>query len=182
VRGRHVTTGITLVALCGLLVAGVVVGAKFLFAKAPSPTQLIGSPSASPTCTAQLLRAGSRLRSAKVRVSVYNAGSRSGLAQQTMTALKHRGFKSGDVGNAPSGVHVRRVEVWTTQPHDAAARLVARQFGRHVRATVTKTDLGSGVDVVLGNHYNGLVPAPRWVKVRHSEQVCARSGVAAPTG
>ena len=173
-RARHVTTGITLVALCGLLVAGVVVGVNFLFAKAPNPTQLIGSPSAKPSCTVQALPAGARLRARKVQVSVYNAGTQAGLAQQTMTGLKRRGFRSGDVGNAPADVHVRRIEVWTTRPHDAAARLVARQFGRHLRPTVTKTDLGAGIDVVVGGRFRGLVPAPRWVKVHHSEQVCAQ--------
>lgn len=171
-RGRHLTTGITLVVLCALLVAAVVVGFRFLFAKAPSPAQLMATPPASPTCTSTPLKAGSRLRSSQVRVSVYNAGDRSGLAGQTMSALTHRGFEHGAVGNAPAGVNVRRVEVWTTQAHDPAARLVARQLGRHLRPKVTKTALGPGVDVIVGNRFHRLVHAPRAVTVRHSEEGC----------
>ncbi len=181
-RGRHLVTGITLIALCALLVAGVVIGVNFLFAKAPNPTQLMTSPSPSPTCVVQKLPKGARLRSRMVTVSVYNAGTRSGLAQSTMSALKHRGFKTGNVSNAPSDARVRGVEVWTTQPHDPAARLVARQLGRHLRPKVTKTALGPGVSVVVGNHFRGLVQAPRSVRVRHNEQVCTGAGASSTGG
>jgi len=180
-RARHVTTAITLVVLCGLLVAAGVVGVKWLFAKAPSPSQLVATPP-SPSCSVKPLHRGTRVTSAQVEVSVFNAGSRSGLADQTMSALAHRGFPSGDVGNAPSGVRVHRVEVWTSVRHDPAARLVARQFGHHVPIKVTSKNLGRGVDVIVGNRFHGLVHAPRSAKVHHPAQVCAPSGGASTAG
>jgi len=178
---RHLTTGITLVVLCGLLVAGGVIGVKWLFAKAPSPTQLVATPPA-PSCTAQPVHRGTRIRSTQVEVSVFNAGTQSGLADQTMSALADRGFHSGDVGNAPGGVHVRRAEVWTDVRRDPAARLVARQLGHHVPIRVTKKSLGTGVDVIVGNRFHGLVQAPRSAKVRHTVRVCAPSGGASAAG
>jgi hypothetical protein len=174
-RARHLTTGITLIVLCGVLVAAGVIGFKWLFAKAPSPTQLVATPPV-PSCTAQPFHRGSRIKSTQVEVSVFNAGTQSGLADETMSALTDRGFHSGEVGNAPSDVSVRRVEVWTDVRHDPAARLVARQLGHHVQIRVIKKSLGGGVDVIVGNRFHGLVHAPRSVKVRHSVQVCAPSG------
>ena len=172
-RVRHITTGVTLIVLCGLLVGGAVAGVNFLFAKAPDPTQLVETPAPSPSCRA--VARGARLPSTKVEVSVFNAGSRSGLADKTLTELSRRGFQTADVGNAPAQVHVRRVEVWTTRPKDPAARLVARQLGRHVHVTVTKRSLGAGIDVVVGNRFHGLVHAPRSIKLEHPEQVCVTS-------
>ncbi|HET7357760.1 MAG TPA: LytR C-terminal domain-containing protein [Nocardioidaceae bacterium] len=174
-RARHLTTGITLIVLCGFLVAAGVIGFKWLFAKAPSPTQLVATPPV-PSCTAQPFHRGSRIRSTQVEVSVFNAGTRSGLADSTMAALTHRGFHSGEVGNAPSDVSVRRAEVWTDVRGDPAARLVARQLGHHVPIRITKKSLGGGVDVIVGNRFHGLVHAPRSVKVRHTVRVCAPSG------
>jgi hypothetical protein len=173
VRGRQVTTGITLVVLCGLVVAGAVLGVNFLFAKAPNPAQLVETPTPTSTCVAA--PRGTRLSSTKVEVSVFNAGSRAGLADHTLTALSRRGFQTGEVGNAPAHVHVRRVQVWTTRSGDPAARLVARQFGRHVQVTVTQHTLGAGINVVVGNRFHGLVHAPRSIKLRHPERVCITS-------
>jgi hypothetical protein len=73
-----------------------------------------------------------------------------------MRDLSRRGFRKGSVGNAPSDTHVKRVQVWTTQPRDVAARLVARQFGPRTKVRFVDTNLGPGVDVVVGNHRGPL--------------------------
>ncbi|MGZ4444293.1 MAG: LytR C-terminal domain-containing protein [Nocardioidaceae bacterium] len=157
---RHVTTAVTLVVLLGILGAGALYGVKSLFAPVPSVTPSL---SASASCTPKTLAKGHRLRTRQVMVSVYNAGTRSGLAGKTQRLLAKRGFLRGDLGNAPS--NLRFVQVWTTQAHDPAARLVAAQFGRSTVVKVRKKALGPGIAVLVGNDFRGLVPAPRSVRV-----------------
>ena len=167
---RHITTAVTMAVLCGLLVMGVVLGWKALFADIPGDAT--PDTQATPPCTTEKVKAGQRIRSSQVRVSVFNGGSQSGLADDTMAALRKRGFRAGDIGNAPSDVNVRTVQVWSTEEDDAEARLVARQFGKKVSVTFSDVDLGPGVDVVVGDRFRALVKAERWIKVRNPQEVC----------
>jgi hypothetical protein len=166
---RHIRTAITLFVLVGLVVAAVVMGWRSLFAPVESD-HATTSPNA--TCTPLKVHKGSRVRSSDVTVSVFNAGTRTGLAAKTMAQLQARGFRPDEVSNAPSGIHVRFVQVWSSEPVDAAARLVGAQFGRH---TVVRHlgRLGDGISVVVGNKFKGPVKAPRSVKVRKAQSVCA---------
>jgi hypothetical protein len=170
VAHRHLTTGITLLVLVGILVVGAVLGSKSLFAPLPDSGQAAGSPS--PTCTTQTVKKGQRIRSTQVQVSVFNGGTRSGLADETLKSLVKRGFTAGDTGNAPSDTKVRRVRVFTTTSNDLSATLVARQFGRSTKVVVTDTDLGPGVDVVVGNKFDKLAKARHVIAVRKSSSVC----------
>src|SRR5262249_49608075 len=155
VPNRGLSTAITLTILVAMMVAGAIVGFRSLFSPIDEePT------SVEPTCTPQQVQAGKRINSEDVTVSVFNASSRSGLANDTLNSLADRGFRVGDAGNAPDGSGVRTVQVWTTEEDDAAARLVARQFGRKVVVRVGD-DLGIGIDVVVGPKFDGLVAAPR---------------------
>ena len=144
-RGRHVTTAVTLLVLLAVLAVAAWYGYRSLLAP-------IGQDDKASTCDRTAVRKGQQVTTHQVQVSVFNAGDRSGLAGRTMTKLAHRGFKKGAVGNAPSGTHVTHVQVWTTQKKDVAARLVARQFGTGTRVRLVGTNLGPGVDVVIGNH------------------------------
>jgi hypothetical protein len=168
-RRQHVISTITMLALCGLLVAAAMVGWNALFAELPSdqPTD-----AAAPTCTPEEVKAGERIRSRQVTVSVYNSGTQDGLAQQTLRALKRRGFVAGDVGNAPSDINVRRVQVWSTEKKDVRARLVARQFGKRTTIRHADEELGPGIDVIVGNGFNGLVKAKRSLRVKSEQEVC----------
>jgi hypothetical protein len=167
VSRRHVTTAVTLLVLVGILAAGAVIGIRTLFA--PISEETSGTPS---SCSTTAVRQGQRISAGQVAVSVYNAGTRAGLADETMGVLANRGFRRGDVGNAPRGTRIRVVEIWTTKRTDAAARLVALQFGRSVRVQVKRVDLGPGVDVVVGDGFRRLVRAQRAVVVRSSQSVC----------
>jgi hypothetical protein len=169
--GRHLTTAVTLAVLCVVLVIGLVVGVDKLFAPLPEDPLAV-SPEPSPTCQPTSVEKGERLHSRAVVVSVFNAGTRAGLADRTLVALTRRGFKEGEVGNAPADAKVRFARVWTTEENDAAARLVALQLGRHVRVVVGEEDLGEGVDVLVGNRFAGLVKAPRSIAVRKTQEVC----------
>lgn len=170
--GRRLTTGITLLVLIGLLFLGAAWGWKALFAEVPGGSLLGGEPV--PTCSPERVKAGQKIRARDVRVSVFNAGSQSGLASETLDVLRKRGFRPGDAGNAPSDIKVRRVQVWSTIEDDPAARLVARQFGKKVKVRYADEDLGLGVDVVVGNKFKGrLVKAPRKLEVKKTREYCS---------
>jgi hypothetical protein len=155
VAGRHLTTGITLTVLV-LVLAGMAVWG-WRHATAPiKGTQA----SSQQTCSPAEITRTRFVRPSDVRVSVYNAGDRSGLAGRTMNHLEGRGFQPGEVGNAPKSVHVRRAVVHTTSKHDPAAKLVARTLGKHVRVVVTRKAGGPGIDVIVGNHFKKLAKHP----------------------
>jgi LytR cell envelope-related transcriptional attenuator len=167
---RELTTTVTMVVLIGILVVGAVWGWRSLFAELPETDLTVDEPA--PTCETERIDAGQKIRTRQVRVSVFNAGSRSGRAGETMDALIDRGFQPGDVGNAPSDAEVRRVQVLANDAKDPRARLVARQFGKGVKVQVAEEDLGSGVDVLIGDRFTGLSKAPRSIRVKQPEQVC----------
>ena len=168
-RGRHLTTAVTLLVLTGILVAGALVGSKALFAPMPSDQSRAGD---GPSCTRTTLKKGQTVRAREVQVSVFNGGSRAGLATETMGALRNRGFDRGSIGNAPEGTVVRKVQVWTTQRDDVAARLVANQFGPRTRVHVVASDLGPGIDVVVGDALKGLSKARTTIVVAKTSSTC----------
>lgn len=174
VGGRHLTTAVTMVVLVAILVIGVVVGVRSLFAPLPGDDEPAAEPS--PSCVERSVKKGQRVAARQVTVSVFNGGTRSGLAGETMRALTKRGFKRGQVGNAPEDVRVKVAQVWTTEANDAAARLVARQFGRSTKVRVTDTDLGAGVDVVVGNDFDKLAKAKRAIIAKRSSTFCLPAG------
>jgi hypothetical protein len=156
--------------LVAILVLGVMIGVKALFAPLPEDPEPAASPT--PTCTQKVVKKGQRLRSAQVSVSVYNGGTRAGLADKTMRALTKRGFKQGEIGNAPPEIEVAKVRVFAAQRYDQAAQLVARQFGRRTKVTVVERDLGPGVDVVVGNDFEKLAKASRVIVAQRASSVC----------
>lgn len=167
---QGILTTVTMLVLSVVLVLGVMWGWQALFAEVPDQEPVAEPPAES--CTTQRVDAGERIRSRQVEVSVFNAGTRSGLAGDTMGQLRDRGFRAGQVGNAPADVEVNKVQVWTTLPNDAEARLVARQFGKKVKVRVSEVDLGPGVDVVVGDRFRELAKAKRTLKVKEPQEIC----------
>ena len=169
--GRRALTATTLTVLVALLVVAALYGWQSLSSPEDGTTTAQG-PKHSRKC-AHGLKKGDVVRSSEVRVSVFNAGTRSGLAGQTQDRLVGRGFIRGDVGNAPAGFGtVLKVRVLARKVDDPAARLVARQFGLRTVIQATKQDLGPGVDVIVGNDYSGLVEAPRQLKATSNGSGC----------
>jgi hypothetical protein len=150
VSGRRLTTGITLVLLLVVLGAMAAYGIKSALAPLPG-----GSAKAN-SCTGTEKEIKQFLRRGEVQVSVFNAGTRSGLAGTTLDQIEAAGFLPGNAGNAPRSTEVRRAIVWTTTPNDPSAKLVALALGPGTRIEVTETDLGPGVDVLVGNKFHGL--------------------------
>jgi hypothetical protein len=151
VSGRRITTTVTIAVLFVVLAAMAVYG--FKAATAPLPDS--GTTAKNP-CSQDEKQVKKFLRRGDVQVSVFNAGDRSGFAGTTLEKIEDAGFKGGNAGNAPENARVRRAVVWTTKPDDPAARLVALALGARTRVVVTRTDLGPGIDVLVGNRFNKL--------------------------
>jgi hypothetical protein len=166
---REVTTAVTMLVLCGIVAFGALWGWRSLFAEVDSDAAA-ADPDRS--CATDRLRPGDRLLSTQVRVSIFNAGTRSGLADTIAAALRERGFRVGDVDNAPSDSRVDRVQVRSTERNDVAARLVAKQFGSEMRVRRSEQNLGRGVDVVVGDRFGQLAPASQFVTVGTAQRVC----------
>jgi hypothetical protein len=164
--GRRTVTLITLLVLVALLAVGGYLGWKALSSPLPGDQD-----PPEPTCAAGLAK-GDVVRSRDVTVSVYNAGTRTGLAGDTQHQLVARGFIAGELGNAPQDVaDVAFVRILTTNKADPAAQLVALQFGKGTKV-VAAPDLGPGIEVVVGDRFSGLVKAPRKVTVTSDSPAC----------
>lgn len=168
-RRQQIITAVTMVVLIGFLVFAATWGWRALFADVTPDETAAEEPAA---CTTKEIKAGQKIRARQVTVSVFNGGTRSGLASSTLDALTKRGFKDGDVGNAPSDLNVRKVKILAADKNDVEARLVARQFGKTTRVTKSEVDLGPGVDVVVGDKFRGLVKAKRNLTVKSPQEVC----------
>ena len=167
---RRIVSAVTIAVCIGLLVVGVWFGWQQM--SAPLPGDDAPREAAAPQCAEGVAR-GEVVRPEDVTVSVYNAGSRSGLADQTRSELAARGFIPGDVGNAPSTLEdVRFVRVLAEQRDDPTARLVALQFGTNTYVEASTLDLGPGVEVVVGDDFVGLVDAPTKLKARRASSGC----------
>ncbi len=150
--GRRITTAVTLLVLLLVLGGMGILGFKTLTSPLP------GSSATEKKCAGAEKQVQGYLKRSEVQVSVFNAGSREGLASTTLEKVEAAGFRPGNAGNAPKSAEVRRAIVWTTKEHDRAALLVARAFGRRTKVEVTNTDLGPGIDVLVGNRFKGLAP------------------------
>ncbi|MET0997160.1 MAG: LytR C-terminal domain-containing protein [Marmoricola sp.] len=165
--GRRLTTAVTLVVLLGVLAAMAVYGFRELTAPLP------GAPSANQTCSEAEKQVQEFIQRGEVQVSVFNAGTKEGLAGTTLQSVEDAGFRAGNAGNAPRTTKVPRAVVWTTEENDTAATLVARAFGRRTPVQVTETDLGPGVDVLVGNRFRGLDPrAPKRIRLPAPVEKC----------
>ena len=161
---RQAVSAVTLVVLIGLLVVGAVVGWRALSAPVPGGDDDSATTAAEPTCKDGVTQ-GDVVRPRDITVSVYNAGSRSGLAGQTLSELQARGFIPGDVGNAPVELEtVEFVRVLAPTETDPVARLVALQFGEQTLVQPVTDDLGPGVEIIVGDRFVGLVDAPRRIR------------------
>jgi hypothetical protein len=169
---RRALSAATLTVLVVLLAVGAVIGWKSLTAPFNGTQSSATTPTKKPSCDPRLTK-GAPVRTSDVTVSVYNAGTRTGLAGQTQQQLVARGFIPGDVGNAPGNLGgVRFVRILAPSQTDPAARLVALQFGRHTFVQRSSQNLGPGVQVVVGDRFVGLVRAPRSIKAHASGSGC----------
>ena len=160
-------TLLTMATLVVLLVVAVAWALSALTAPFPGKVDL-------PACVDTRVQQGDKVFPDQVVVSVFNAGTRGGLAGLTMKQLTDAGFVAGDSGNAPPGVRVRRAEVWSADPGSPAAKLVASRFAPGTPVTRPKGDpLGPGVVVVVGDRFRKLVPGRKKVVAGAATTICS---------
>lgn len=137
-----------------LLVLGVGLGAAGLY------LGIVGGPSRGVAVTAPTPcdpATAPALDPRKVKVNVYNATGRAGLAARTADLLRARRFAIGAVANDPAKAKVPGTSLVRYGPEAAAAAaLVATQVdGAKLQADRRP---GAVVDLVLGAAFTGLAP------------------------
>jgi hypothetical protein len=158
-------SAITLVVLLVLLLAGAAWGFSAAFAPFPGKVD-------SPLCVDRSVAKGTRVFPADVTVSVYNAGTREGLAGRVMQELTDAGFKQGVDANARPGTKVARAVIWASDRTNPAVALVASRLGGHPRV-VKRATLGPGVNVVVGDRFTKVVKGPRAVVAARAATICS---------
>lgn len=124
-----------------------------------------------PTCPPEEQSIKKFITRGEVTVSVYNTGKRTGRAGDTLTLLEDAGFRAGEIGNAED--KVARAEVRTTKKDDPRAELLARALGRNTAIVVTDQAYGPGLDVFIGDKFNGLnKKAPARLKLADAVITC----------
>lgn len=160
-------TSLTLAALCLVLVAAAIWG--WQAATEPLPVK-----ADRPVCVTTAVSAGDQVYPEQVTVSVYNAGTREGLAGRTMQLLTDAGFAEGQSGNVSTGAgaKVATVAIWTEQPQSPAVRLVASRLGPNV-SIERRSGPGAGVNVIVGDGFQRTVKGKRFIVAGEDTSICS---------
>lgn len=159
----HVKTLTTLAALAALLLVAAVWGWSAMTEPFPERAK-------PPICVERTIAKGDKVSRGDVTVSVFNAGTRNGLAGLTMDLLVDVGFGEGREGNAPEGTDVKRVQIWTDDRRNPAVRLVAAHLG-DVKI-VRRDEDAPGVLVVVGDAFEKLSKGRGKLVAKREAQVC----------
>jgi cytoskeletal protein RodZ len=145
------------------------------------PTKPTKPTKPTPTCKKVTERPKTqRVDSKDVLVNVYNAGSISGLATETLTTLEGKDFRGGVAEDAPAGATATNVTILTKDRSAPEVRLVALQFNGKI--TYSDGDVGPGVDIVVGDQFESINPIrPRFLEVKQEAvTTCKRETTPAP--
>ncbi|GAB6987037.1 LytR C-terminal domain-containing protein [Nocardioides pyridinolyticus] len=123
-------------------------------------------------CVDRAVPAGDKVFPQDVTVSVYNAGTREGLAGRVMQELTDAGFHEGNSGNAAPTVRVPVVQVWTLEPRNPDVLLVASRLGADVDIQ-RREPVGFGVTVVVGDGFAEVRDGRKAVVARADATICS---------
>lgn len=142
------------VVVLGVVAAGLVAAGLYLgVIGAPTAKVQITGPAPCTTTSAR------PLDPRRVKVNVYNATGRAGLAAATADRLRARRFVVGDVANDPKRSKVTgSALIRYGRKGSAGAKLVATQVAGATLKADKRTD--AGVDLVLGATFSTLTPVP----------------------
>ncbi|WP_408897093.1 LytR C-terminal domain-containing protein [Nocardioides sp. R1-1] len=122
-------------------------------------------------CTDTLIPKGDDVAPPQVMVTVLNGGGANGLAGKTMDRLASFGFAAGETGNAPDTGGPVAAQVWSDDPDDPAAVLLASYLGDDVEI-VDQPSGYPGVTIVVGKRFRGVVEGHPTVTARKDATVC----------
>ncbi|MFK0152153.1 LytR C-terminal domain-containing protein [Streptomyces sp. NPDC090499] len=124
--------------------------------------QAAASPSSSPAAGASAgTSAGALPKPGQITVNVYNATTRTGLAKDTADELKKRGFRIGDVGNAPAKFDQKVKGTAILLGPATALKTSLPVLATQVTAADQRTEAGrkgTAVDLIIGNAFKTLTP------------------------
>lgn len=124
------------------------------------------------TCVDRTVAEGERVFPQDVTVSVYNAGTREGLASRVLQELTDAGFHEGIGGNAAPTVRVGAVQIWTLEPQSPDVLLVASRLGDAVEIE-RREPVGFGVTVVVGDDFTEVGEGRKAVVARADATICS---------
>ncbi|GGS88659.1 membrane protein [Streptomyces chromofuscus] len=113
--------------------------------------------SPSPSATATAPRPGA------VTVNVFNATTRSGLAKKTADELKKRGFRIGEVGNAPKQWDKKLKGTGLLIGPDSALNTSLPVLATQLPTADRRTDparKGAAIDLIIGDGFKELAKKP----------------------
>jgi hypothetical protein len=113
-----------------------------------------------PVCVDTSYPSGERIYPQDVTVSVLNASGNEGLARRILAQFVDEGFAEGEVGNAPEGTQVPRVEIWTDDPDNPAVLLVRSRLGQ-AEVQEKPAPGAAGIVVIVGQAFEDLFPDGR---------------------
>jgi LytR cell envelope-related transcriptional attenuator len=159
-----------------LLIVGGLLLVSFLFAAAyyggwfdePKPTS--GAKPCTPTAT-------STVKPSQVKLNVYNASTRNGLARKVAGEMKDRGFAVGSIANDPLHRSVKTTaEIRYGTKGKAGAQLVMAEVPGAKLVADKRKD--ASIDLVLGPSYAQLTPTD----TPTSTATCTPTGTTTGTG
>jgi hypothetical protein len=173
-------TPITLLVLLVLLLGGAFYGWQTIISPATEGDATTANKKPHDKCErVQQFHRGQVIRSTDVVVNVYNAGSVANLAEDTLTVLERRGFKSGVFDNAPSRVGATNVTILTAGKVTPQVRLVAKQFKGAVRYSKGGA-IDPGINVIVGDDFKGVdAKAKTKLRLKRDVSTCTAVGSAA---
>ncbi|MBU6536510.1 LytR C-terminal domain-containing protein [Streptomyces mayonensis] len=158
-RGRLAFVAVACVAVLGVLGWGtlqlidVFTGGDKASAAGTAPCATTSPEASAPPAAAKLPKPG------QVTVNVLNATTRSGLAQKTADELKKRGFRVGDVSNAPKEYDKKVDGTGLLLGPAASLKTSLTVLGTQLPGAEHRADAdrkGAEVDLVIGNGFKGL--------------------------
>ncbi|MDO9457860.1 LytR C-terminal domain-containing protein [Nocardioides sp.] len=123
-----------------------------------------------PVCVDSAVSKGDVLRVGGITVSVINAGTKNGLARQTLDDLEEQGFAGGELANQ-ADPDILSAQIWSPGGRTAAVRLVATYLGGRVKV-VDRQSSTAGITVVVGDRFPGVRKGRFQVKVTKDGTVC----------
>ncbi|NEC91684.1 LytR C-terminal domain-containing protein [Streptomyces sp. SID12501] len=129
-------------------------GSKATAAGPKSDCATRATPTATPPTAPRVLPEPGR-----ITVNVLNATPRSGLAKQAADELKKRGFRIGDVGNAPKAYDKKIAGAGIVLGAKSAAQAALPVLGTQLAGAQVKTDARTSateVDLLIGTKFTAL--------------------------
>jgi hypothetical protein len=114
----------------------------------------------------------------RITVNVLNATPRSGLAKQAADELRRRGFRIGDVGNAPKAYDKKIAGAGMVLGAKSAAQAALPVLGTQLAGAQVKTDTRTSateVDLLIGTKFTALTSK------KDADQALAELAGPAPT-